>query len=52
MQVRKFSFVDEEWTQANGLLTPTLKFKRRKILELHAAEVAAMYPDQQQEDEA
>jgi len=50
MQVRKFSFVDDEWTQANGLLTPTLKFKRRKILEKYASEVAEMYSNQQQED--
>jgi len=50
MQVRKISFVDEEWTQANGLLTPTLKFKRQKILEKYASEVAEMYSNQQQED--
>ncbi len=43
MQVRDFAFVDEEWTQANGMLTPTLKFKRRVILERHADEVEAMY---------
>lgn len=45
MQVRKFCLVNEEWTQASGLLTPTLKFKRQNILDLHAAEVDAMYGD-------
>lgn len=45
MQVRDFTFVNEEWTQANGMLTPTLKFKRHKILARHQAEVAAMYGD-------
>jgi len=51
MQVRRISFVDEEWTQANGLLTPTLKYKRRKILELHDADVAKMYGNQEQEED-
>jgi len=43
MQVRRFVFVDEEWTQASGLLTPTLKFKRNKIMQLHQSEIDAMY---------
>ncbi len=51
MQVKKFCLVNEEWTQVSGLLTPTLKFKRQKILDLHAAEVDAMYDDQQMEEE-
>ncbi len=50
MHVRRFCFVDEKWTQTNGLLTPTLKFKRRKILELHRKEVDAMYGDEQQDE--
>jgi len=43
MQVRDFVFVDEEWTQHAGFLTPTLKFKRRKIMRWHQAEIDAMY---------
>jgi len=43
MQVKDFVFVDEEWTQAEGMLTPTLKFKRRKIMARHQAEIDAMY---------
>lgn len=31
MQIRNIGFADEEWMQDNGLLTPTLKLKRRVI---------------------
>jgi len=44
MQVRSFCFVEQEWTQADGLLTPTLKLKRQQIAERHAAEIDALYP--------
>jgi len=44
MQVKRFSFVDGEWTQARGMLTPTLKVKRRMICELHAAQIESLYP--------
>jgi len=37
MQVRDFAFVDEEWTQEEGELTPTMKLKRRRILERYQA---------------
>lgn len=43
MQVKDFIFVDEEWTQAQGMLTPTLKLKRRKIMLSHQVEIDAMY---------
>ena len=43
MHVSDFAMVEEEWTQESGLLTPTLKLKRRKILEIHADEVAKLY---------
>ncbi len=43
MQVKRFSFVDGEWTQINGMLTPTLKVKRRMISELHAAQIESLY---------
>jgi long-chain acyl-CoA synthetase len=45
MQVKAFAFVDHEWTQANGMLTPTLKVKRRMICELHASEIEALFPE-------
>lgn len=45
MQVRKFAFVEEEWTQANGLVTPTLKLKRRRLIERYAAVIESLYAD-------
>jgi len=45
MQVSDFAMVEKEWTQESGLLTPTLKLKRRKILELHAEDVASLYEE-------
>ncbi len=43
MQVKDFVFVADEWTQTAGMLTPTLKFKRRRILAQHQAEIDVMY---------
>jgi len=43
MQVKDFAFVNDEWMQADGMLTPTLKLKRRKIMARHQAEIDAMY---------
>lgn len=40
---RKVLVVDEELTTGNGMLTPTLKVKRRSVLERHGAELAALY---------
>jgi len=45
MRVRRFLFVDEEWTQESGVLTPTLKLKRRLIVDLHADDIARLYAD-------
>ncbi|MCF7821947.1 MAG: AMP-dependent synthetase/ligase [Mariprofundaceae bacterium] len=45
MQVKNFAFIDDEWTQANGMLTPTLKVKRRMICELHTAEIEQLFAD-------
>jgi long-chain acyl-CoA synthetase len=43
MQVKRFAFVDAEWTQADGFLTPTLKLKRRKIAEHYAELIESLY---------
>ena len=43
MQVKKFALVAEEWTTSGGELTPTLKLKRRQILEKYAMEVERLY---------
>jgi len=42
-QIRRVALFLEPWTIDNGLLTPTLKMKRARILEHHAAEIEQMY---------
>jgi long-chain acyl-CoA synthetase len=42
-QVRRAVLTLEPWTVDNGLLTPTLKLKRTKVLERFNAEIDAMY---------
>jgi long-chain acyl-CoA synthetase len=40
---RRFALVSEDFTTANGLLTPTLKLKRAAVLERHRAQIEALY---------
>jgi long-chain acyl-CoA synthetase len=42
-QVRRVTLTRSPWTVENGLLTPTLKLKRAKVLERFDAELDAMY---------
>lgn len=42
-QVRRLTLTREPWTVDNGLLTPTLKLKRNKVIEKFYAELDAMY---------
>jgi long-chain acyl-CoA synthetase len=42
-QVRRVALITEKWTIDNGLLTPTLKLKRDRILERHQDRLAEMY---------
>ena len=42
-QVRRVTLTLEPWTVENGLLTPTMKLKRAKVLELFNAELDRMY---------
>ncbi len=42
-QVRRVTSTLDEWTIENGLLTPTLKYKRNEILERFRADVERMY---------
>ncbi len=42
-RIRQFRLLPEEFTEANDLLTPTLKKKRRNVLDRHADVIAEMY---------
>ncbi len=42
-KIRRVGLLLEPWTIDSGLLTPTLKIKRAKVLEKHAALVEALY---------
>jgi long-chain acyl-CoA synthetase len=35
-RIKEFAFLDEEFTTANGMLTPSLKLKRRMVIEKYA----------------
>ncbi len=41
--VREFALIGEDFTQDNGMLTPSLKLKRRKVLEVHGALLEGLY---------
>jgi long-chain acyl-CoA synthetase len=42
-QVRRVSATLEPWTVENGLLTPTMKLKRAKVMEKFNREIDGMY---------
>ncbi len=42
-QVRRATLTLEPWTVENGLLTPTMKLKRAKVMEKFNAEIDRMY---------
>ena len=42
-KVRKFKLIKEEFTIENGMLTPTLKLKRKKILEKYKQDLEKLY---------
>ncbi|MEN8214168.1 MAG: long-chain fatty acid--CoA ligase [Pseudomonadota bacterium] len=44
-KIRKATLLTEPWTLENGLLTPTLKVKKPKVLERYAAEIDRMYAE-------
>jgi long-chain acyl-CoA synthetase len=44
--IKRFRLVPEEWSLESGELTPTLKLKRRVILQKYAHEIAALYADE------
>ncbi len=42
-KIKKFKLIKEEFTIDNGMLTPTLKLKRKKILEKYKEELEKLY---------
>ena len=42
-KVKKFKLIEEEFTIENGMLTPTLKLKRKKILEIYKKDLEKLY---------
>jgi long-chain acyl-CoA synthetase len=42
-QIKKFKILDEEWQPGGDELTPTMKLKRKPILEKYKAEVEELY---------
>jgi len=44
--IKRFRVVPEEWSLADGELTPSLKLKRRIINQKYADEIAAFYADE------
>ena len=42
-QVKRFAIVDADWLPGGDELTPTMKLKRRVILQKYAAEIEQLY---------
>ena len=42
-QIKRFTLLGEEWLPDTEVLTPTMKLKRRGVLERYAAEIEALY---------
>jgi len=46
-QVKRFKLLSKEWTEGEGLLTPTIKLKRKAIKARFIEEIEAIYLDEQ-----
>ncbi len=44
--IKRFHLVPDEWSMGTGELTPTMKLRRRVIVERYAPEIAAFYRDE------
>ncbi len=42
-KIKKFKLIDDEFTIDNGLMTPTLKLKRKKIIERYKQDLEKLY---------
>jgi long-chain acyl-CoA synthetase len=41
--IKKFTILAEDWTEAGGQLTPSLKLKRNLVMTECAGEITALY---------
>lgn len=44
-RVRRVIYIDEQWTNENGLLTPTLKIKRNAVHERYKVKIESVYKE-------
>jgi long-chain acyl-CoA synthetase len=44
--IKRFHLVADEWSMASGELTPTMKLRRRVVVQRYAEEIAAFYHDE------
>ena len=42
-KIKKFKLIEQEFTIENGLMTPTLKLKRKKIIEKYKQDLENLY---------
>ena len=42
-QIKRFTLVADEWNSGNGILTPTLKVRRKIVGEKYKNEIDAMF---------
>jgi long-chain acyl-CoA synthetase len=49
-QIKKFRLIPEEWTVQGGQLTPTLKLKRKVIMERYKEIIDVMYTDSAEDE--
>lgn len=42
-QIKRFRLVTDDWSTANGCLTPTLKIKRKRVAALHREDIAKLF---------
>ena len=42
-KIKKFLVIDESFTIENGLMTPTLKVKRNKVIKKYLSEIEKLY---------
>ena len=42
-QIKRFKLVNEVWSESNGFLTPTMKLRRKKVMEVYSEEIENLF---------